>query len=105
MRYKSAKQKEQSETCLCCNEFLLVIFKHLIHIFVVLIVVSFVGMLVIQETTDIDTKYVHEIDEEMDHVDWYISHHPWFYRLTKNLGLKELHNGLAKKSFDMALDQ
>ena len=41
----------------------------------------------------------------MDHVDWYISHHPWFYGLTKNIGLGDYQNGLAKKAYDMALEK
>ena len=60
-------------------------------------------MTAIVYTTDSDIQYAHEITEEMDHDDWYISHHPWFYGLTKNLGMKELHNGLAKKTYEMAL--
>ena len=62
-------------------------------------------MLIIVESSNLDEEFMKEIDERVDYMDWYNTHHPWSYRITKYVGPDKLQHGLAKKAYEMDLEK
>ena len=88
----------------CCQSCMVGIFKHLIHLFALTFIVSFGGMLYLinDDKTDDMGLRTNEV-KQVQMLDYYISHHPMYYGLTKvgqQIGLieesKNITDGLMK---------
>lgn len=85
-------KKLQSVGNTCCENCFLGLFKHLIHLFIIAIVLAFVCMsyIVIDQNTDVIgyerssfSLQTNQINQNAQMLDQYISHHPLYYGLNK----------------------
>jgi len=60
------------------------VFKHLIHLFALTFVIAFAGMIyIVQDDTTDDMGLEKRDIKQIEMLDFYISHHPVYYGLSK----------------------
>ena len=88
----------------CCIHLVRLVCTYLIHIFAVLIFISFIGMTIKVASFNPDEIFDKEIADEIERQEWYINHNPFIYGLESQFENVTIVQGLIKYAKEMHIE-